>query len=133
MLQVSAFTEYHGQIVPLTGEMREKVLECVRKLNERGLRVLGLAQKTNPSPVGAFSAEDEKDMVLIGYLAFLDLPKPTTAGAVKALHHYGVETKVLTGDNEKVTRCICDMVGIPSDRLLLGEELEGLTDQELAA
>ena len=133
MLQVSAFTEYHGQIVPLTGEMREKVLERVRKLNERGLRVLGLAQKTNPSPVGAFSAEDEKDMVLIGYLAFLDLPKPTTAGAVKALHHYGVETKVLTGDNEKVTRCICDMVGIPSDRMILGEELEGLTDQDLAA
>ena len=70
-------------------------------------------------------------MVLIGYLAFLDLPKPTTAGAVKALHHYGVETKVLTGDNEKVTRCICDMVGIPSSRLLLERSWKGLRPRSL--
>ena len=117
--------------MPLTGEMREQVLKSVSMLNEKGLRVLGLAQRTNPSPAGVFSVEDEREMVLIGYLAFLDLPKPTTAGAVEALQSHGVDVKVLTGDNEKVARCICDMVGIPSERMLLGEELEKMTDQEL--
>lgn len=132
MLEACAFAEDHGQVVPLTGEMRDKVLSSVQRLNEQGMRVLGLAQKTNPSPVGAFTAEDEKDMVLIGYLAFLDLPKPTTAGAVEILRSHGVEMKVLTGDNEKVACCICNMVGIPSGQLLLGEEVERLTDEELA-
>ena len=79
MLQVCAYAEQHGRVVPLTREMREQVLESVSMLNEKGLRVLGLAQRTNPSPAGVFSVEDEKEMVLIGYLVFLDLPKPTTA------------------------------------------------------
>ena len=131
MLQVCAYTEQQGRVVPLTEEMREQVLKSVSMLNEKGLRVLGLAQRTNPSPAGVFSVEDEREMVLIGYLAFLDLPKPTTAGAVEALQSHGVDVKVLTGDNEKVARCICDMVGIPSERMLLGEELEKMTDQEL--
>ena len=131
MLQVCAYTERQGRVVPLTGEMREQVLKSVSMLNEKGLRVLGLAQRTNPSPAGVFSVEDEREMVLIGYLAFLDLPKPTTAGAVEALQSHGVDVKVLTGDNEKVARCICDMVGIPSGQMLLGEELEKMTDQEL--
>ncbi len=131
MLQVCAYTERQGRVVPLTEKMREQVLKSVSMLNERGLRVLGLAQRTNPSPAGVFSVEDEREMVLIGYLAFLDLPKPTTAGAVEALQSHGVDVKVLTGDNEKVARCICDMVGIPSGRMLLGEELEKMTDQEL--
>ena len=131
MLKVCAYTERQGRVVPLTGEMREQVLKSVSMLNEKGLRVLGLAQRTNPSPAGVFSVEDEREMVLIGYLAFLDLPKPTTAGAVEALQSHGVDVKVLTGDNEKVARCICDMVGIPSGQMLLGEELEKMTDQEL--
>ena len=131
MLQVCAYTEQQGRVVPLTEKMREQVLKSVSMLNEKGLRVLGLAQRTNPSPAGVFSVEDEREMVLIGYLAFLDLPKPTTAGAVEALQSHGVDVKVLTGDNEKVARCICDMVGIPSERMLLGEELEKMTDQEL--
>ena len=132
MLAVCAYAEYQGEIVQLTASMREKVLKCADDLNQRGMRVLGLAQKTNPSPVGAFSAEDEKDMVLIGYLAFLDLPKTTTADAVDALRRCGVDMKVLTGDNEKVTRCICEMVGIPVGQILLGEEIDGLSDRELA-
>ena len=131
MLQICAYTEQQGRVVPLTEKMREQVLKSVSMLNEKGLRVLGLAQRTNPSPAGVFSVEDEREMVLIGYLAFLDLPKLTTAGAVEALQSHEVDVKVLTGDNEKVARCICDMVGIPSERMLLGEELEKMTDQEL--
>ena len=70
-----------------------------------------LHRKSNPSPVGAFGVKDECDMVLIGYLAFLDPPKESTADAIKALKDHGVTTKILTGDNDKVTRTICKQVG----------------------
>ena len=71
-----------------------------------------LHRKSNPSPVGAFGVKDECDMVLIGYLAFLDPPKESTADAIKALKDHGVTTKILTGDNDKVTRTICKQVGM---------------------
>lgn len=132
MLSVCSFAEYHGEIVPLSGEMKETVLKGADELNRRGMRVLGLAHKTGPVCEGAFSAKDERDMVLIGYLAFLDLPKETTKEALAALGRSGVGVKVLTGDNEKVTQCICGMVGVETEHLLLGEEIELMDDRELA-
>ena len=132
MLSVCSFAEYHGEIVPLSGEMKETVLKGADELNRRGMRVLGLTHKTGPVCEGAFSAKDEKDMVLIGYLAFLDLPKETTKEALAALGRSGVGVKVLTGDNEKVTQCICGMVGVETEYLLLGEEIELMDDRELA-
>jgi Mg2+-importing ATPase len=95
------------------------------------MRVLAVAQKTNPSPVGAFSVTDEADMVLMGYLAFLDPPKDTAASAIEALLEAGVTTKILTGDNDKVTRCICKQVGLRVDNLLLGSDIEKMSDIEL--
>lgn len=132
MLKISSFVEYNGQVVELTEDMRRIVLAKTHELNTDGMRVLGVAQKTNPSPIGAFSSADETNMVLIGYLAFLDLPKETTADAIKALQEYGVAVKILTGDNDKVTKCICKMVGLPIEHILLGDDLDGLTDKELA-
>ena len=73
----------------------------VEDLNEDGMRVIAVAQKTNPSPVGAFGKKDECDMVLLGYLAFLDPPKESTADAILALKKYGVTTKILTGIMKK--------------------------------
>ena len=81
---------------------------------------------------GAFSVKDESDMVLMGYLAFLDPPKETTVEAINALAEYGVTTKVLTGDNDKVTRCICRQVGLVVDDLLLGSDVEKMNDKELS-
>ena len=98
MLNISAFVEYAGRIVPLTASMKKLVLEKVDALNADGLRVIAVAQKTNPSPIGAFSIADENEMVLIGYLAFLDPPKETTAAAIRALQEHGVAVKILTGD-----------------------------------
>ncbi len=95
------------------------------------MRVIAVAQKTNPSPVGAFGVKDECDMVLIGYLAFLDPPKETTARAIQALKEYGVTTKILTGDNGKVTRSICQKVGLKVEKILLGSDLEKMSDYEL--
>ena len=132
MLSISTFIEYHGEVVELTDEMKKMVLAKVNDLNNNGMRVLGISQKTNPSPVGAFSVADENNMVLIGYLAFLDPPKETTAAAVKALQEYGVAVKILTGDNEKVTKYICEQVGLSVDRILTGDQLDDMTDTELA-
>lgn len=131
MLTVCSHVEYQGKIQELTQELRGDILKTVDNLNDDGMRVLAIAQKTNPSPVGAFGVADEADMVLIGYLAFLDPPKESTAGAIQALRDYGVTTKVLTGDNDKITRTICKQVGLTVDRLLLGSEIEAMTEQEL--
>lgn len=132
MLAACSFAEYEGKVHPLTDEIRNYILKKVDELNEDGMRVIAVAQKTNPSPVGAFSTADETEMVLMGYLAFLDPPKESTAAAIKALNEHGVAVKILTGDNDKVTRCVCKQVGIPVDRIILGAEMENMSDKVLA-
>ena len=132
MLSICAYAEVGGAAQPLTDELRGNILETVDDLNEKGLRVIALAQKSNPSPAGAFGVKDECDMVLIGYLAFLDPPKESTANAIRALKDHGVNTKILTGDNHKVTRTICKQVGLEVKNMLLGADLDRMTDEELA-
>ncbi len=132
MLEISSFAEINGEVVPLTDEVRSQVLETVKDLNDDGMRVVAVAQKTNPSPVGAFSVKDECDMVLIGYLAFLDPPKESAAEALKALRNYGVTTKILTGDNDLVTQAVCWQVGLDADNILLGPDIDMMADDELA-
>ncbi|KAI4455994.1 cation transporting atpase [Holotrichia oblita] len=131
MLSICGYAEYEGKVEPLTENIKDYILMKVEELNDRGMRVIAVAQKTNPSPVGAFSVADEAEMVLMGYLAFLDPPKESTAEAIKALNEHGVTVKILTGDNDKVTRCICRQVGLPADRILLGSDLDDMTDEEL--
>ena len=131
MLAVCSYAEYHGKVEPLTDEIRRYITKKVDDLNDDGMRVIVVAQKTNPSPVGKFSVADESDMVLLGYLAFLDPPKESAENAIKALQEHGVGVKILTGDNDKVTRNVCRQVDIPVDRLLLGSDLDNMTDDEL--
>lgn len=131
MLSVCTYAEYQGNIEPLTKSLKAEILKTVDDMNDDGMRVIAVAQKTNPSPVGAFSVKDECDMVLIGYLAFLDPPKETTASAIQTLLEYGVTTKILTGDNDKVTRCICKQVGLSVDHLLLGTDIDKMDDKAL--
>lgn len=132
MLAVSAFAEVGGEVRPLTGELKRGVLARASALNEQGMRVLAIAQK-RLAEGAEVSAADEAEMVLIGYLAFLDPPKETTADAVARLHGLGVSVKILTGDNEKVTACICRKVGLAGEHILLGSDLENLNDEQLAA
>lgn len=132
MLSICAYAECDGSVHPLTKEVRRRILKTVDELNEKGFRVLAIAQKSNPSPVESFGVKDECDMVLIGYLAFLDPPKESTADAIRALQAHGVTTKILTGDNDKVTRTICKQVGLEVRNMLLGSDLDGMTDEALA-
>jgi len=131
MLSICKFAEYERNVLPLTDDIRRYILNKVDDLNDNGMRVIAVAQKNNPSPIGAFSAADESDMVLMGYLAFLDPPKESTAKAIKALKEHGVGVKILTGDNDLVTRCICRQVGIPVDQIMLGVDLDNMSDTVL--
>lgn len=131
MLQCCAWAECGGRVLPLEEGVRQRVLAKAGELNSQGMRVIAVAQKTNPSPAGQFSVEDERGMVLLGFLALLDPPKDTAQSAIQALQEYGVSVKILTGDNEKVTQAICRQVGLPVERILLGTDLESLDDQTL--
>ena len=132
MLAICNYAQIGDQeVVPLDQEVCQRIRQDVDDYNEKGLRVLLLAQKTNPSPVGMFGVADEADMVLIGYLAFLDPPKLSTRDAIVALHDHGVQVKILTGDNEKVSKAICRMVGLDVKEYLTGDDVEAMTDEEL--
>ena len=132
MLRISSFVDFKGKVIPLTERANQEVLEKVKELNSDGLRVLGVAQKTNPSVVGEFSVSDESEMVLIGYLAFLDPPKETTKPALETLKKHGVGVKVLTGDNALVTKSVCKQVGLESEELVTGEQIANLNEVQLA-
>ncbi|GEK32912.1 magnesium-translocating P-type ATPase [Kurthia sibirica] len=131
MLEVSSHVDVRGEIVPLTEGLRKEIFSRVDDLNSDGLRVLGVSQKTNPSVIGEFAVDDECDMVLIGYLAFLDPPKETTRPALQALKKHGIGVKVLTGDNALVTRTICNQVGLENEKMLTGPAIAAMSDDVL--
>ena len=126
MLEICAYAEYDGEVCPMTPELKEKSIETGRQMNLQGMRVLAVAQRSYPDKEHSFAIEDEHDMVLIGFLAFLDPPKQSAAQAVKQLHEHGVEVKVLSGDNDAVVRTIARQVGIDTTYALTGPELEAM-------
>jgi len=118
-------------VIPMDDNMREIVLKKSRQLNAEGLRVLLVAVKEYEERPLNYSKADECNMILTGFIGFLDPAKPSAGLAIKALHKLGVSIKVLTGDNEIVAKKICKDVGIPFSHVLLGRDLETMTDEEL--
>ena len=106
--------------------------ETTAKLNADGYRVIAVAFKELPPAQAAYSVADESNLTLLGYIAFLDPPKETAAPAIATLKARGVQVKILTGDNDIVSRKVCHDVGLPSDRIVLGSEIETLSPDELA-
>ncbi len=129
MLAICSYAEYNGNVQPITNDFRKKILDTVDDLNVKGFRVLAIARKDIEKQ--SCSVDDECEMILMGYLAFLDPPKESAAGAIKALREHGVRTKILTGDNEKVTKTICNQVGLEVKNMLLGGDIEKMDDEEL--
>ena len=129
MLSICSFAEYNGNVQPITNDFRQRILETADILNEKGFRVLAIARKDIKKQ--SCNVEDESEMILMGYLAFLDPPKESAANAIKALKEHGVRTKILTGDNEKVTKTICKQVGLEVRNMLLGSDIEKMDDEEL--
>jgi len=132
IIAVCAHFEEKDKVVPLTAALRTDLLPLIRGLNEEGFRVIAVAYKHIPAAKTVCSGADESGLVLAGYVAFLDPPKESAAGAVRALHEHGVQVKVLTGDNEVVTKKVCAMVGIEPGAVVLGSELEHMDDTALA-
>lgn len=131
ILQICTHVEYKGEITPFTPELHKSIGETVAQYNADGMRVVALATKENPPEEGKFSVTDEAGMVLRGYLAFLDPPKDSASEAIKALNEYGVQVKILTGDNDAVTAAICRKVGLTVDKILLGADVEAMDDAAL--
>ena len=132
MLAISSYVEYKNRITELTEEIRQEILTEVAQLNEQGLRVLGVSYKSDLEEDYEYEVKDESDMILTGYLAFLDPPKSSAAPAIETLAEYGVATKILTGDNDKVTQAVCEKVGLDVDNILLGVEVDALSNEELS-
>ena len=123
--------ELEGKVYPVDPLVITDLKEYCDDLSADGFRVLAIAYK-DVEPKAAYSKDDERDLVLKGYVAFLDPPKDSAAPAILALQNHGVAVKVLTGDNELVSRKICQEVGLPTDCVLLGGQVEAMTDAELA-
>ena len=125
-------TSGRGEAAPLSAEMRRDVRRFTRKLNQEGLRALAVAYKWLPPEDRAYTVADESGLTLSGYVAFLDPPKETAREAITALRDHGVGVKVITGDNEFVTRKICKEVGLAIEGVMLGKDVEALDDTKLA-
>jgi P-type Mg2+ transporter len=123
--------ELHNEILPMDPILIQDLKEEYEELSSDGFRVLALAYKDMEAKT-VYTKNDETDLVLKGYVAFLDPPKDTAAPAILALQKHGVQVKILTGDNDLVTKKICFEVGLPTDRILLGSQVENMDDKELA-
>ncbi|MBX3394423.1 MAG: magnesium-translocating P-type ATPase [Phycisphaerae bacterium] len=128
------YFELDGETNPLNDLLLDDLKEEYERLSADGFRVLAIAYRDrDPKPDGeAYGKDDESDMVLKGYVAFLDPPKESAAAAIRALQNHGVAIKVVTGDNELVARKICHEVGIPTEHALVGGQVEEMTDEQLA-
>ena len=131
MISICSYIEIDGTVKPLTPELAEGAQKIADENNAEGIRVIAVAQKNDVQDVGTFGVQDESDMVLIGFVGFLDPPKPSAGTAISALQKNGVRTVVLTGDNEGVAIAICGRLGIDTSYTLTGAKVEAMNDDEL--
>ncbi|HET7921558.1 MAG TPA: magnesium-translocating P-type ATPase, partial [Gammaproteobacteria bacterium] len=132
IFSICSYSEVGDERQPLTMEDYDRLREVTQAFNADGFRVIAVAYREIAEPRRYYSRSDESDLILVGYIAFLDPPKESTADAIAMLREHGVRVKVLTGDNDAVTRKICSQVGIEVDRIVLGDELERMSDASLA-
>ncbi|MDR0839774.1 MAG: magnesium-translocating P-type ATPase [Christensenellaceae bacterium] len=132
LIAISSYVEMNGSILPLDEKNRRLALETYEKHNAEGLRMLAVAQKNEVPGIEAFSVADECDMVLLGFVGFLDPPKESAKAAIAALKEHGVRTVVLTGDSEGVAVKVCNKVGVRTERLFTGKDVDALSDAALA-
>lgn len=131
ILNICTMVDYKGQVSPITKEIKENIEKISRKLNEDGLRVVAICQKNDIEKIENFNLSDEKNMVLLGFIGFLDPPKESAKESISKLNNAGIRVVVLTGDNAEVTRCVCNKVGINSNNIILGSKIDKLSDMAL--
>ncbi|WP_413536463.1 magnesium-translocating P-type ATPase [Carnobacterium divergens] len=131
MMKICSHVEINDEVIPLTDSLREKLLTVSVDMNQDGMRVLGVAYKKEVHDTAIYSIADENEMILAGFMGFLDPAKKSSITAIKSLHEHGVTVKVLTGDNEIVSQKVCKDVGIEVGQVLLGNEIETMSDEDL--
>ena len=132
VLKACTQLKINDQILPMDSSVHTKVADLQKKLNSDGLRVIAVAYKVMPPEQAHYAIGDESNLILLGNIAFLDPPKESAAQAIKALNRNGVEVKILTGDNDIITRKICKDVGLTVQNVLLGSDIAALSDDALA-
>ena len=132
VLKVCTQLKVNDQVEAMDTAAHAKVVDLQKALNSDGLRVIAVAYKVMPPDQAHYAINDESDLILLGNIAFLDPPKDSAAEAIKALKHSGVDVKIITGDNEIITRKICKDVGLSVQNILLGSDIEALSDDKLA-
>ena len=128
ILNICTLVDNDSQVEPITKSIKDNIRKISRKLNEDGLRVVAVCQKNDILQNETFDVSDEKNMVLLGFIGFLDPPKESAKESIKKLNQVGIRVIVLTGDNAEVTKCICSKVGINSNKIVLGTQLDKLSD-----
>lgn len=131
IIAICTYIEINGQIRPLTAELKQHAYDLYQTNSAEGLRMLAIAQKNEIPDVNVFSISDESNMVLIGFVGFLDPPKESAKSAIAALADHGIKTVVLTGDSEGVALKVCAKVGVDANQCISGREVEAMTDNEL--
>lgn len=128
ILNICTMVDYDGNVAPITRAIKDNIRQISKKLNEDGLRIVAVCQKNDISLDHSFDVDDEKNMILLGFIGFLDPPKETAKESIQKLNKSGIRVIVLTGDNAEVTKCICSKVGINSNKIVLGTQLDKLSD-----
>ena len=131
ILNVCTLVDYKGTVSPLDNETKASIRKIGKKLNQEGLRVVAVCQKNDIENIQNFSVSDESKMVLMGFIGFLDPPKESAKESILKLNKSGIRVIVLTGDNQDVTKCVCDRVGINSSRIMIGNDIDKLSDTAL--
>ena len=131
ILNICTMVDYKGQVSPITKQIKDNVKRISKELNKDGLRVVAVCQKNDVSDITDFTLDDEKNMVLLGFIGFLDPPKESAKRSIEKLNNAGIRVIVLTGDNAEVTKCICKKVGIKSNNIVEGSQVEKLSDAGL--
>ena len=127
ILNICTKVSYNNQIFDITNEIKKNIKKISVSLNKDGLRVIAICKK-NVTSQNDFSVNDESNMILTGFIGFLDPPKESAAGAIKRMNEAGIRVIVLTGDNAEVTGCICKKVGIKTSKIILGSEIDKLPE-----
>lgn len=128
ILEICTMVDYKGNVSPITKQIKDNVKQISKTLNKDGLRVIAVCQKNDIGDISNFGVHHEKNMVLLGFIGFLDPPKESAKIAIEKLNKAGIRVVVLTGDNAEVTKCICKKVNINSKNVVLGSEIEKLSD-----
>ena len=132
ILSICTMFSYKGETTQITKEIKSNIQKISKKLNEEGLRVVAVCQRSDIENIEKFDVSDEKNMVLMGFIGFLDPPKESAKESIEKLNTAGIRVIVLTGDNAEVTRCVCNKVGINSKNIILGNKIDKLSDIALS-